>query len=78
VVSLTRNGTTYLNESPTNINDLADAIHKRFGSAKGIYVNADKETTWDSLAQVVAMLGQAGFQVNMVTQPLDMAAQGKK
>jgi biopolymer transport protein ExbD len=78
VVSLTSNGTTYLNESPTNINDLSDVIHKRFGAAKGVYVNADKETTWETLAQVVAMLGQSGFQVNMVTQPLDMGAQGKK
>ena len=78
VVSLTRNGTTYLNETPTNINDLADAIHQRFGRAKGVYVRADKETTWDTLAQVVAMLGQAGFQVNMVTQPEDMGAKGRK
>jgi biopolymer transport protein ExbD len=78
VVSLDRNGTTYLNETPTNINDLSDVIHRRFGAAKGVYVNADKEPTWDTLAQVVAMLGQSGFQVNMVTQPLDMGAQGKK
>lgn len=78
VVSLTRNGTTYVNETPTNINDLAGAIHQRFGRAKGVYVRADKETTWDTLAQVVAMLGQAGFQVNMVTQPEDMGASGRK
>jgi hypothetical protein len=39
---------------------------------------SDKETTWDTLAQVVAMLGQAGFQVNMVTQPEDMGASGRK
>ena len=78
VVSLTREGTTYLNETPTNIFDLGDAIHKRFGTAKGVYVRADKETTWDTLAQVVAMLGQDGFQVNMVTQPEDMGAKGRK
>ncbi len=78
VVSLTKDGTTYLNETPTNINDLADVIHRRFGAAKGVYVNADKETTWDTLAQVVAMLGQAGFQVNMVTQPEDLGAKGRK
>ena len=78
VVSLTREGTTYLNESPTNINDLATAIHRKFGAAKGVYVRADKETTWDTLAQVVAMLGQSGFQVNMVTQPQDLRAKGLK
>ncbi len=78
VISLTREGTTYLNETATNIYDLGDAIHKRFGTAKGVYVRADKETTWDMLAQVVAQLGQDGFQVNMVTQPVDMKAQGLK
>jgi biopolymer transport protein ExbD len=78
VVSLTKTGTTYLNETPTNINGLAAAIHQRFGRAKGVYVRADKETTWDTLAQVVAMLGQGGFQVNMVTQPEDMGARGLK
>jgi biopolymer transport protein ExbD len=78
VVSLTREGTTYLNEAPTNIFDLAAAIHQKFGAAKGVYVRADKETTWDTLAQVVAMLGQAGFQVNMVTQPQDMRTVGRK
>jgi biopolymer transport protein ExbD/biopolymer transport protein TolR len=77
VVSLTRNGTTYLNETPTNINDLADSIRRRFGGAKGVYVRADKETTWDTLAQVVALLGQRGFQVNMVTQPEDMGPKGR-
>ena len=78
VVSLTKEGTTYLNETPTNIFDLATAIHQKFGGAKGVYVRADKDTTWDTLAQVVAMLGQSGFQVNMVTQPQDMRAKGLK
>src|SRR3974377_99215 len=58
VISLTREGTTYLNETATNINDLGTAIHQRFGGAKGVYVRADKETTWDTLAQAVGRLGQ--------------------
>ncbi|HUK16021.1 MAG TPA: biopolymer transporter ExbD [Bryobacteraceae bacterium] len=78
VVSLTKEGTTYLNETPTNIFDLATAIHQKFGATKGVYVRADKDTTWDTLAQVVAMLGESGFQVNMVTQPLDLRAKGLK
>jgi len=78
VISLTREGTTYLNETATNINDLGTAIHRKFGAAKGVYVRADKETTWDNLAQVVAILGQGGFQVNLVTQPEDMRKQGLK
>src|SRR5664279_1934565 len=69
VVTITKDGTTYLNDKPVNINDLQATIQQRFGKAKAIYVRADKETIWDPIAQVTAMLGQAGFQVNMVTQP---------
>ena len=47
VVSITKDGTSYLNGKPTNINDLAAAIHQRFGKAKGVYVSADKKTIWD-------------------------------
>jgi biopolymer transport protein ExbD len=78
VVTITKDGTTYLNDKPVNINDLQTTIQQRFGKAKAIYVRADKETIWDPIAQVTAMLGQAGFQVNMVTQPEDSAAKGRK
>jgi len=43
VVSITKDGTSYLNGKPTDINDLGAAIHRRFGKAKGVYVSADKE-----------------------------------
>ena len=78
VVSLTKDGTTYLNENPVNINELPATIKQRFGGAKAVYVRADKETIWDPIAQVTAELGEAGFQVNMVTQPEDTAAKGQK
>jgi biopolymer transport protein ExbD len=78
VVSITKDGTTYLNEKPVNINDLQAVIRERFGTAKAVYVRADKETIWDPIAQVTAALGEAGFQVNMVTQPEDSAAKGRK
>lgn len=73
VVTLTKDGLTYLNEKPTNINELGTAIRQRFGSAKAVYVRADKDTVFDPIAQVLAILGQAGFQVNIVTQPEDTA-----
>ena len=72
-VTLTKDGLTYLNDSLVNINDLQKAITQKFGKAKAVYVRADQETIWESLAQVVSMLGQAGLQVNMVTQPEDTA-----
>ncbi|MBZ5578580.1 MAG: biopolymer transporter ExbD [Acidobacteriia bacterium] len=74
VIQITKDGTTYLNEKPTNMNDLKAAIRKRFGNAKAVYVRADKDTIYDPIAQVLATLGQAGLQANMVTQPEDAAA----
>ena len=78
VVSITRSGTSYLNGVPTNIHSLAAAIHQRFGKAKGVYVSADRRAIWDVIAQVTAELGAGGFQVNMVTQPIDTSAEGRK
>ena len=70
-VTITKDGITYLNEKPININDLQTAIAQRFGKSKAVYVRADKDTVFDPIAQVMATLGQAGFQVNVVTQPED-------
>jgi biopolymer transport protein ExbD len=75
VVSITRDGTTYLNERETRLDDIPAAIQQRFGGTKSVYVRADKETIWDPIAQVTAALGAAGFQVNMVTQPEDSAGE---
>jgi len=70
-VSMSRQGTTYLNDKEVNIHELGDAIHQRYRNATAVYVQADGRTPWDSLAQVVAMLGDAKLSVNMVTQPED-------
>src|SRR5579872_2296321 len=43
VISISKEGTTYLNDKPTNINLLADAIHQRFHNASSVYVRADKD-----------------------------------
>src|SRR5215467_6443748 len=71
VISITKNGETYLNETPTNIHLLKEEIQKRFPGAQAVYVRADKATVWDPIAQVTAELGDAKFQVNLVTQPAD-------
>lgn len=71
-VTITKDGTTLLNEKPININDLQAAIVQRFGKSKAVYLRADKDTIFDPIANVMAVLGQAGFQVNVVTQPEDV------
>jgi biopolymer transport protein ExbD len=73
VVSISREGTSYLNEKPVNIHLLADQIHKRFHSASSVYVRADRRTPFDQVAQVVATLGEAKLAVNLVTQPEDQS-----
>jgi len=77
-VTIQKTGDIFLNEKLVNINDLKTDIQTRFGTAKAVYVKADKETIYDAVAQVVAELGAAGFQVNLVTQPEDTAAKGRK
>jgi biopolymer transport protein ExbD len=78
VVTITRDGTTMLNADPVNINDLETSIRSKFPNARGVYVRADKEVIWEIVAQVTAALGEAKFQVNMVTQPEDTAAKGRR
>ena len=79
VVTITKDGLIKLNtEDVKNINDLPAMIKRKYGKAKGVYVRADKDTIWDPIAQVTAELGDAGFQVNMVTQPEDSSSKGRR
>jgi biopolymer transport protein ExbD len=71
VVQISKEGTTYLNERPVNINLLADEIHNRFHAATSVYLRADRRTPFDPIAQVLATLGDAKLAVNVVTQPED-------
>ena len=78
VVSITKNGESFLNEKATNINLLPQSIRQRFRNATAVYVRADKETPWDPIAQIVAELGEAKFEVRMVTAPIDTAARQRR
>lgn len=73
VVSITKNGESFLNDKAVNINLLPQSIRDRFRGATSVYVRADKDTPWDPIAQVVSQLGEAKFEVKMVTSPLDSA-----
>ncbi|MEZ5354762.1 MAG: biopolymer transporter ExbD [Bryobacteraceae bacterium] len=71
VVSLTKAGEVYLNEKPVKLALLGDEIRGRFKSTTKVYVRADRETTWDPIAQVVNTLGKQKLEVLMVTQPME-------
>jgi biopolymer transport protein ExbD len=77
VVSITKTGESFLNEKPVNIHELPQAVRARFHSATAVYVRADKQTPWDPIAQIVAELGEAKFEVKMVTAPTDSAREGR-
>ena len=74
VITVSQSGEMSLNENPININRMAEELRAKFPGQKAVYVRADKETTWDALAQGVAQLGEAKFDVRMVTQPEDTSS----
>jgi biopolymer transport protein ExbD len=78
VVNITKDGTLYLNEKETNINDLPAEIARRFTGASEVYLRADKETVWEPIAQVMSELAEAKLKVNAVTQPEDTAGKRRK
>lgn len=78
IVSISKDGESFLNERPININLLAQGIRQRFHNATAVYVRADKQTPWDPIAQIVAELGEANFEVKMVTAPIDTATRQRR
>ena len=76
VVNINRQADLFLNEKPITLHEIPDAIRQRFGNAKAVYLRADRQTPWEPIAQVAAALGEAKFQVNLVTQPDDSLSKG--
>ena len=77
VVTISRDGETYLAETAVNINLLGDTIRQRYPNTKGVYLRADKGTVWDPIAQVISALGESKLDVRVVTQPEDQADRRK-
>jgi len=78
VINIDKEGASYLNDKPVNINLLAPTIRQRYKDAKAVYLRADRRTPWDPIAQVIATLGEAKMGVNVVTQPEDMTGKKRK
>ncbi|HVW84273.1 MAG TPA: biopolymer transporter ExbD [Bryobacteraceae bacterium] len=73
IVSLTKSGDLYLGKDPINLNNLVDAIHTRYPGQTAVYVKADRETTMELGVNVMSVLGNAKFGINVVTQLDDNA-----
>jgi biopolymer transport protein ExbD len=78
VIEMDKEGGTFLNGKPININSMATTIRQRYKDAKAVYLRADRRTTWDPIAQVIATLGEAKLGVNVVTQPKEMTGKNRK
>ena len=74
VVTLLKNGESWVADKPVNINLLGEYVRQRYPGATEVYVRADANTIWDPVAQVISKLGEAKFKVNVVTQPADETA----
>lgn len=78
VINVTKDGSTYLNEKPVNINEIGPEVRRRFRDVKAVYLRADKATIWDAMAQVMSALNEAKLVVNVVTQPEDETGKRRK
>ena len=73
VVNVTPNGGLFVNADAVNINNLAKKLEPLLGSGRGAYLRCDKDVPWETAVQVMAVLGKAKVQVNVVSQPLEQA-----
>jgi biopolymer transport protein ExbD len=71
VVSITKDAKISLNGTPMNINEIAPTLAKKFKNSKKVYVQADKDAIFDTVAQVISVLGDSKLAVQIVTKPLE-------
>jgi biopolymer transport protein ExbD len=69
VVTVTRKAEVYLNGKPVKLRQLGEQVRKQFKNPTAVYVQADKATIWDPIAQVVAELNESKLAIRMVTKP---------
>jgi biopolymer transport protein ExbD len=80
VITITKTGSVYLNglKDEINVHNLAALVRGKYNIKQGVYLQADKETPFDPIAQVMSILGDEHIGVNVVTQPEDSAGRGKR
>lgn len=73
VVSVARDGTTYLNDKLVNLSNIGEEVRRRFKGQDTVYVRGDKKLTLGDFLQVVSALDQAKLKQMVVTKPEDRA-----
>lgn len=69
VISLNKSGELFLGKEAVNVNLLGSAVRSRYPDQTSVFVRADRETTYDVVASVLAALGEAKLNPVLVTQP---------
>jgi biopolymer transport protein ExbD len=70
VISITRQGSLYLDEQPVAITVLVNELRRRYPMASEVYLRADRNTVWDAVSRVLAALEAAKPPIQVrVTQP---------
>ena len=79
IINITKEGNTYIGDKELKVNWklLGDEIRKRYKNPKAVYVRADRETTYESVAQVIDQLRIAKLDIQLVTQPIDAPSRRK-
>jgi biopolymer transport protein ExbD len=68
VVTITKDSELFLGKDPVNINQLAQALRTKYPGQNSVYIKADRATTMDIGVQVMSVLGNAKFGINVVTK----------
>jgi biopolymer transport protein ExbD len=71
VIGVARDGTTYLNDTKVNINNIGKEVRRRFKDQDTVYIRADGALTWNTIAQIMSALDEAKFKQQWVTKPED-------
>ena len=74
IVTIDKEGAIHLGKEEVNFHALVANIRLRYPGESAAYVKADRETPYDPIAQVISELGDAKFQVSLVTQLDDSAS----
>jgi len=73
VITVARDGTTYLNDTKININNIGKETRRRFKDQDTVYVRADGKLTWQDVANVISAVDEAKLKQMVVTKPEDRA-----
>jgi len=80
VVTIARDQTVYLGDSPINLQDLGSRLRKpgEDVARQVIYLRADERVPFGAFASVMDTIKQAGItNISIVTQPLEKAGSGQ-